>query len=317
MSPVTAHRKHSKSHNRLFTGMSPFAFEDSHQHKLLRNRRTKQAKLQRIAESLRQLQEQRALAAVQKQLLFTQKMGMREPYKERKTPKMFGRKSLEEDDVMEWDRALVCRPGQKSSSVPTLFGHGCNDLKPIKQTVLHAPTKLKYKQLKAAPVWEKQVQARPSKQSFGEVKFHSHGHRRPSQIQIKYSRFHNRDQAARTIQHWFRSLLTPRRHLRELFDIEQALHSEFPQKKSLWRHRLLNWASSLDGGAGGNRLGSKSNKHLLEVEEKLMRILLKADGVESGGFAIVKEARKSLIREVQAFLDDVEKVKKAVIARAQ
>ncbi|KAJ3247490.1 hypothetical protein HDU78_004195 [Chytriomyces hyalinus] len=122
----------------------------------------------------------------------------------------------------------------------------------------------------------------------------------------------DQETAARIIQSWYRSKLVPRKLLRQVTTLAKNFHTQFPRNKRVWRERLATLASTLEINATTRKLvpGAKGNKGLMEVEETLTKMLLKADAIESQGYEVVREARKVIIREVQRLLDDIEAVKR-------
>ncbi|KAI8829540.1 hypothetical protein BJ741DRAFT_669348 [Chytriomyces cf. hyalinus JEL632] len=127
----------------------------------------------------------------------------------------------------------------------------------------------------------------------------------------------DQETAARVIQSWYRSKLVPRKLLRQVTTLAKSFHTQFPRNKRVWRERLATLASTLEMNASTRKLvpGAKGNKGLMEVEEALTKMLLKADAIESHGYEVVREARKVIIREVQRLLDDIEAAKQESMAR--
>ncbi|KAJ3068117.1 hypothetical protein HDU98_008707 [Podochytrium sp. JEL0797] len=100
------------------------------------------------------------------------------------------------------------------------------------------------------------------------------------------------------------SLLLP------ITELADSFHSEFPSTE--WPSRLANISASLKVDSSTQKLvlGAKENMPLLEVEEKLTKLLLKADTIESNGCVEVRNRRRMLVKEVQGLLDQVEEVKR-------
>ncbi|KAJ3232198.1 hypothetical protein HDU81_003246 [Chytriomyces hyalinus] len=127
----------------------------------------------------------------------------------------------------------------------------------------------------------------------------------------------DQETAARLIQSWYRSKLVPRKLLRQVTTLAKTFHTQFPRNKRVWRERLAALASTLDMNPTTRKLvpGAKGNKGLMEVEEALTKMLLKADAIESQGYEVVREARKVIIREVQRLLDDIEAAKQDALGK--
>ncbi|KAJ3068114.1 hypothetical protein HDU98_008704 [Podochytrium sp. JEL0797] len=121
--------------------------------------------------------------------------------------------------------------------------------------------------------------------------------------------------AARTLQHWFRTHIQPRARLRCVTELRIKFHHQFPATNWSTRLAKLTRTLEIDSKKKTLVLGGKANRPLLEVEENLIAILLKADGIDSGGFEAVRNARKVLVREVQKKLDQIEHAKKDAIKK--
>ncbi|KAJ3281657.1 hypothetical protein HDU79_010584, partial [Rhizoclosmatium sp. JEL0117] len=122
--------------------------------------------------------------------------------------------------------------------------------------------------------------------------------------------------AAITLQNWYRSIFLPRRYSKEIDRLSATFHSEFP--RGGWNKRLQILALDLEVDKKNKKLvlGAKGNRPLLEVEDRLEKLIIKVDSVESGGFASVREQRKELIKEIQGFLADIEAIKLERIEKA-
>ncbi|KAJ3205485.1 hypothetical protein HDU67_008819 [Dinochytrium kinnereticum] len=69
----------------------------------------------------------------------------------------------------------------------------------------------------------------------------------------------------------------------------------------------------IDPATKSLRLGSKANRAIVELEEKLTRVVVELDGVESGGAEGIRERRRSVVRQVMEWVGKVEDVKRRAI----
>ncbi|KAJ3012580.1 UNVERIFIED_CONTAM: hypothetical protein HDU68_001122 [Siphonaria sp. JEL0065] len=108
-------------------------------------------------------------------------------------------------------------------------------------------------------------------------------------------------------------------HLHEIQTLTQSFHQEFPSDAASWNTRLTELSQTLEVNPETQKLvlGAKGNRPLLEVEEKLTKMLLKADSIESNGVVAVRDARKALIKEVQRLLEDIERMKQDAVEKVQ
>ncbi|KAJ3384702.1 hypothetical protein HDU84_002683 [Entophlyctis sp. JEL0112] len=111
-----------------------------------------------------------------------------------------------------------------------------------------------------------------------------------------------------------------RKSLDVLAEVANSLRVEFipDNDRGRWLSRLDELGKNLDVDAAAAQvvLGTRANRRLLEVEERLTKMLLTMDSVLSYGSDRVRDTRKGLIQTIQEMLDDIERVKAAAVEAA-